>query len=84
MAAVHDERPSERADPVASQFRILAERGRLRLDDPQLAAQHFNWLVLSIPLNQAMFSIDLDFGPAELDRYADEAIRIFLAAYGQT
>jgi hypothetical protein len=31
-----------------------------------------------------MFSVDLDFSPAELDRYADEAVRIFLAAYAQS
>jgi hypothetical protein len=63
---------------------VLADRGLLQLDDPLIAAQHFNWLVLSIPLNQAMFSVDLDFSDAELDRYADEAVRIFLAAYATT
>jgi TetR/AcrR family transcriptional regulator, mexJK operon transcriptional repressor len=73
--------PGRSAERLASQFQVLGERGLLELDDPQLAAQHFNWLVLSIPLNQAMFSVDLDFSPAELDRYADEAVRIFLAAY---
>jgi TetR/AcrR family transcriptional repressor of mexJK operon len=76
--------PGRSTETLASRFQVLAERGLLRLDDAQLAAQHFNWLVLSIPLNQAMFSVDLDFRPAELDRYADEAVRIFLAAYGQT
>jgi TetR/AcrR family transcriptional regulator, mexJK operon transcriptional repressor len=75
--------PGRSAEKLASQFEVLAERGLLRLDDPRLAAQYFNWLVLSIPLNQAMFSVDLDFSPAELDRYADEAVRIFLAAHGQ-
>ena len=73
--------PARSIERLASQFQVLVERGLLALDDPQLAAQHFNWLVLSIPLNQAMFSVDLDFSPAELDRYADEAVRIFLAAY---
>ena len=73
--------PARSIERLASQFQVLVERGHLELDDPQLAAQHFNWLVLSIPLNQAMFSVDLDFSPAELDRYADEAVRIFLAAY---
>jgi TetR/AcrR family transcriptional regulator, mexJK operon transcriptional repressor len=76
--------PGRSTETLASRFQVLAERGLLRLDDAQLAAQHFNWLVLSIPLNQAMFSVDLDFSPAELDRYADEAVRVFLAAYGQT
>ena len=36
------------------------QRGLLDLDDPQLAAAHFNWLVMSIPLNQAMFLGDDD------------------------
>jgi TetR/AcrR family transcriptional regulator, mexJK operon transcriptional repressor len=76
--------PGRSTQTLASRFQLLAERGLLRLDDAHLAAQHFNWLVLSIPLNQAMFSVDLDFSPAELDRYADEAVRIFLAAYGQS
>jgi TetR/AcrR family transcriptional regulator, mexJK operon transcriptional repressor len=76
--------PGRSTETLGSQFQVLAERGLLRLDDAQLAAQHFNWLVLSIPLNQAMFSVDLDFSPTELNRYADEAVRIFLAAYGQT
>jgi TetR/AcrR family transcriptional repressor of mexJK operon len=76
--------PGRSTEKLASRFRVLAERGLLLLDDAGLAAQHFNWLVLSIPLNQAMFSVDLDFTPAELDRYADEAVRIFLAAYGRT
>ena len=76
--------PGRSTETLAARFQVLAERGILRLDDARLAAQHFNWLVLSIPLNQAMFSVDLDFSPAELDRYADEAVRIFLAAYAQS
>jgi TetR/AcrR family transcriptional regulator, mexJK operon transcriptional repressor len=76
--------PGRSSEMLASQFQVLAERGLLRLEDAQLAAQQFNWLILSIPLNQAMFSVDLDFTQAELDRYADEAVRIFLAAYGAT
>jgi TetR/AcrR family transcriptional repressor of mexJK operon len=68
---------------LAEQFGALERRGLLRLDDPLLAAQHFNWLVLSIPLNKAMFDGgDTEFAPGELDRCADEGVRVFLAAYG--
>jgi TetR/AcrR family transcriptional repressor of mexJK operon len=68
---------------LADQFQALARRGLLRADDPLLAAQHFNWLILSIPLNKAMFhGMDAEFTPSELERYADEAVRVFLAAYG--
>ena len=68
---------------LAEQFRALARRGLLRVDDPLLAAQHFNWLILSIPMNKAMFhGSDTGFPPEELERYADEGVRVFLAAYG--
>jgi AcrR family transcriptional regulator len=66
---------------MAAQFRELERRGLLTLPDPMLAAQYFNWLVLSIPLNKAMFHPDHKFPRRELNRYADEAVRIFLAAY---
>ena len=68
---------------LAEQFGRLHDRGLLRVDDPLLAAQHFNWLVLSIPLNQAMFAAsEAELAPADLDRWADEGVRVFLAAYG--
>jgi hypothetical protein len=51
--------------------------------DPLLAGQHFNWLILSIPLNKAMLhGGGTRFTRRELNRYADEAVRVFLAAYG--
>ena len=52
------------------------------LDDPDLAAEHFVWLVLSIPLNRAMLlGDDHGIGPGDLDRYADAGVAAFLAAY---
>jgi TetR/AcrR family transcriptional repressor of mexJK operon len=67
---------------LAERFAKLARQGSLRIDDPLLAAHHFNWLVLSIPLNTAMFDPEARFTRDELDRYADEGVRVFLAAYG--
>jgi AcrR family transcriptional regulator len=67
---------------LAEQFQPLATRGILRVDDPLLAAQHLNWLILSIPLNRAMFHpSDPPFAPGELQRYADEGVRVFLDAH---
>ena len=79
----YDTGPGRAHTTLAARFQQLAERGRLQAPDPLLAAQHFNWLVLSIPMNQAMFhGSDTEFAPGELDRYADEGVRVFLAAYG--
>jgi AcrR family transcriptional regulator len=67
----------------AARFTELAGRGLLVVDDPLLAAEQFNWLVLSIPLNRAMFlGLDEPFPVEDLQRWADEGVRVFLAAYG--
>lgn len=67
---------------LASAFGQLTARGLLRIDEPVLAANHFTWLVVSIPVNKFMFcGDDTRFTRAELDHYADTAVRVFTAAY---
>jgi AcrR family transcriptional regulator len=67
----------------AARFTELAGRGLLTVDDPLLAAEQFNWLVLSAPMNRAMFlGLDEPFPRGDLERWADEGVRVFLAAYG--
>ena len=68
---------------LASQIDRLVERGLLDAPDPLLAAQLLNYLILSVPLNEAMFTDrDKPYTRRYLNRYADEAVRVFLAAYG--
>jgi TetR/AcrR family transcriptional repressor of mexJK operon len=68
---------------LADSLQGLAERGLLQLDDPALAAQHFAFLILSVPLDRAMFlRFEESFTAADLERFADAAVRVFLAAYG--
>ena len=76
--------PERSCAEFAGWFAAWDRRGLLRVPDPMLAAQQFNWLVLSIPLNKAMANATDEplFTRAELDHYADEAVRVFLAAYG--
>ena len=74
--------PGRTIDALATTFERLASRGVLALHDPPLAAAHFNWLVMSIPLNQAMLlGEDEPATPTELNRYADAGVRAFLAAH---
>jgi TetR/AcrR family transcriptional repressor of mexJK operon len=81
----YEQGPARTVAALAAVFERLAGRGALKIDDPLLAAAHFNWLVMSIPLNQAMFlGEDEPPSSAELDRYADAGVRAFLAAYGRT
>ena len=69
---------------LADAFERLTARELLHAHDPELAAAHFNWLVMAAPVNRAMLLGD-DAIPAaaELDRYAEAGVRAFLAAYGR-
>ncbi len=48
-----------------------------------MAAAQFAYLVLTIAIDRAMLcGEDEPFTPAELERFADAAVDVFLAAYG--
>jgi TetR/AcrR family transcriptional regulator, mexJK operon transcriptional repressor len=70
---------------MATAFGKLTERGLLRAEDPQLAAEHFVGLLLWIPVNKVMFSGGGEhYSEADLDRLAEEGAAVFLRAYGAT
>jgi TetR/AcrR family transcriptional regulator, mexJK operon transcriptional repressor len=79
----HHTGPERAHAKLAGHIEQLAQRGLLRVADPLLAAQHLNYLILSVPLNEAMFTgRDKPYNRRQLQRYADEAVRVFMAAYG--
>ena len=79
--AYYERAPDRVLGALAAALQRLADRDLLRLDDADLAANHFAWLILS-PLDKAMFcGDDENLTPAELNRLADAGVRVFLAAY---
>ena len=81
---VYERGPHRAKVALAKTLVSLAERGLLVIDDPMIAASHFNWLVMSEPLNKIMFlGDDAIPKPAALRRHASEVVRVFLAAYGK-
>lgn len=66
---------------LAECFQRLADRSKLNVDDPMVAAHHFVGLLLWIPINKAMFTGDTASSKAVNDRYASTAVHAFLAAY---
>jgi TetR/AcrR family transcriptional regulator, mexJK operon transcriptional repressor len=50
---------------LASCLEQLATRGRLRVDEPLLAANHLAYLILAIPLDRAMVRGDSEMPPDE-------------------
>lgn len=80
---LHERGPMRAMATLAGIFEGLRQQGLLHFDDARLAAQHFNWLVMSEALNQAMLLGDKAIPkPAELKRQAEAGVRVFLAAYG--
>ena len=84
LARTYYERvPGRVYSTLANLLAELARKGELRIDDPDLAAQHFVWLVLGGQLDRGMFDADPGATAADdLDRTADAGMRVFLAAYG--
>jgi TetR/AcrR family transcriptional regulator, mexJK operon transcriptional repressor len=81
---LYERGPMRALKALAATFEALARRGLLTIDDPMTAAAHFNWLIMSAPLNQAMLLGDAAIPkPAEMRRHADSGVRVFLAAYGK-
>ncbi|HTV67122.1 MAG TPA: TetR/AcrR family transcriptional regulator [Rhizobiaceae bacterium] len=81
---LYERGPARALGMLGALFERLAKRGVLKIDDPAVAAAHFNWLVMSDALNRAMLLGDYAIPkPAELKRHAREGVRVFLAAYGR-
>lgn len=80
--AWYDAAPKRAHERLAASFSRLQERGYLRMNDPLLAAEQFNWLILSIPMNRGMFDAASVTDTSRHAVYADAAVNVFLAAYG--
>jgi TetR/AcrR family transcriptional repressor of mexJK operon len=81
---LYERGPMRAVATLTTVFEQLAARDLLQIDEPRVAASHFNWLVMADPLNRAMLLGDEAIPPpAELRRHAAESVRVFLAAYGK-
>lgn len=80
--AWYEAAPKRAQDKLADCLRRLADRSLLRIPDAEIAAGQLNWLILSIPLNRAMFDAASVGDRSRHDAYADAAVEVFLAAYG--
>ena len=81
--SVYENGPGRAIAGLAAAFADWAERGLLRVPDAQMAASNFNWLIMGEPVNRAMLLGDAGVPSAPaLRRHAQEAVRVFMAAYG--
>lgn len=80
---LHERGPQRAISVLADVFKRLEAKHLLSCPDPRLAATNFNWLFMAEPVNRAMLLGDPGL-PSDTDmrRYAKEAVRVFLKAYG--
>jgi TetR/AcrR family transcriptional regulator, mexJK operon transcriptional repressor len=80
----HETGPRRTIDALSTAFARLAGRGELVIEDPQVAATQFAFLVVGEPLDTAMFrGVGHRRTRRELHALADAGVGVFLAAYGR-
>jgi len=67
---------------LSEYLRLAAERGELKIDNFELAADQFAELCKATLWPRAVFGIQNDFDETEIARISDEATHTFLARYG--
>lgn len=76
--------PERSIRSLAAVISELSLRGLLAANDPDVAATTLNWLVLAAPINESMLRGDAAIpSRSALEDHADEAVRVFIAAYAQ-
>lgn len=81
-SAYFEQAPSRGIDIITEAIQRYIDRGLLSADDPRLAGTHFAYLALAIAQDRAYFYPHERPSRAERDQLAEEAARIFIAAYG--
>ena len=78
----YDRAPGRVMSAVAVALRAFDERGQLRVDDADLAAEHFAFLTIGASLDRALFEADADAtgSDAAVER-AERGAAAFLRAY---
>jgi TetR/AcrR family transcriptional repressor of mexJK operon len=80
----YDSAPSRTLAALADSFRRLHDRGLLHAPEPAISAEHFAFLVIGRPIDQALFEGAGDVRAAmDLDSYARAGAEAFLAASRQ-
>jgi TetR/AcrR family transcriptional regulator, mexJK operon transcriptional repressor len=79
---LHEYGPARAIATLAAVFKRLHTRGMLRIDAADVAASHFNWLVMGDPINKAMLLGDQAIlAEREMREHANSAVRVFLSMY---
>jgi TetR/AcrR family transcriptional repressor of mexJK operon len=79
----YDKAPARTLAAFADSFSALHNRGLLHISEPSIAAEHFAFLIVGRPIDQALFN----GGPQvlagiDVDAHVRSGVQVFLAGYG--
>jgi TetR/AcrR family transcriptional regulator, mexJK operon transcriptional repressor len=78
----YEHAPVRTLSALADTFARLHERGALNAPEPWLAAEHFAFLIVGRPIDQALFDgAPAVFAAVDVESYARAGVNVFLAAY---
>lgn len=80
--AFYDSGPKMGRERMAAYLACAVERGELKIDDLEMAAEQFSELCKARIWNRAMFGVQSEFTDAEIAYTVDSAVETFLARYG--
>jgi TetR/AcrR family transcriptional repressor of mexJK operon len=70
---------------LAHTLSTLTEQGRLAVEDPEIAAEQFVWLIIGAPLNRLELNGTTNgYSRRRLDHTAEQGVETFLSRYGPT
>ncbi|HKV17482.1 MAG TPA: TetR/AcrR family transcriptional regulator [Mycobacterium sp.] len=78
----YEHAPLRTLGSLADAFSRLHGRGLLNAPEPSLAAEHFAFLIVGRPIDQALFDgASTVLAAVDVDSYARSGVEVFLAAY---
>ncbi|WP_210485930.1 TetR/AcrR family transcriptional regulator [Microvirga antarctica] len=80
--AFYEGGPSKGIARLSAYLSQQAQAGRLTIDDPETAAEHFLALCQSETMKRLLFAVGAPPDEAQIDIKVQKAVRVFLAAYG--
>jgi TetR/AcrR family transcriptional repressor of mexJK operon len=75
--------PARTLESLADSFRRLSDQGQLAVPDPALAADHFAFLIVGRPIDEALFHGGPQVLAAmDVEGYVHAGVEVFLTGYG--
>ena len=74
--------PNQTQEAIMTWLRREHSRGRLRVPDPQMAAEHLTSLIFGRLMLRGLLGLEIKMAPGEIERRSAYCVDLFLAGHG--